>query len=569
MFSTSFTPARPGTCNRLQSHPKLCVAKVIARPVYKGMACLSPHCMKLRSCRALALAWLIAIAGILPLCSQTTTSVYEQAASLLQHGEADAAIHLLEGTLGHSPQDLKARTLLGMALSATGRLDEAGRQFSQVLQINPRFAPALKNLAVNEMALGQVPKAKGHFEQLLEMAPADPVAHLALAEIEFGAKQYAAAVSHYEKSGDLYRKDPRNIIEFAQACLQTNQAAKAVELLTHVPKEAGAGTHFTAGTLLATLADYTGAARELELAKDGYPDTYALGYNLTLAYVKGKNYSAASRTAEDLVSRGYRKAELYNLMAQAYENSGKTREAYGALRTATQIDPADESNYIDLVTLCLNHKNYALALEIAEIGIGRLPSSDRLQIQRGVVFAMKEQFADARAAFEKALQLAPAKSLPYVALALVLMQRDEVAEATRILRKRVRMDANDYLALWFLGEALNRGGAAPGSAEQKEAMAALERSVKLNPDVVQSRILLSKLLFRNGDLEHAASNLEHAIQLEPDNTAALYQLAQVCSKKGQSERAKQLFAKVSKAKAEDREQFTSGGLQQILREGAR
>jgi cytochrome c-type biogenesis protein CcmH/NrfG len=149
------------------------------------------------------------------------------------------------------------------------------------------------------------------------------------------------------------------------------------------------------------------------------------------------------------------------------------------------------------------------------------------------------------------------------------MQKDEVAQAIDILRKRVRMDAHDYLALWFLGEALNRAGAAPGSPEQKEAIASLERSVQLNPEVAQSRIVLSKLLFRSGDLNGASANLERAIQLDPDNTAALYQLAQVCSKKGESARAKELFAKVSKAKADDREQFTSRGLQQILREGAR
>jgi tetratricopeptide (TPR) repeat protein len=419
------------------------------------------------------------------------------------------------------------------------------------------------------MAMGQVANAKLHFEQLLEVTPADPVAHLALGEIAFTAGRYDAAVSHYDQSGDLYLKDPRNVIEFARACAQTKRSAQALELLSRVPKEADAAIHFEAGTLFASLADYTGASREFELAQDRYPDAYALGYNLTLAYVKAKNYTAAARTAEELLAHGYQRAELYNLLAQAYENDGRTKEAYGALRTGTQIDPTDETNYIDLVTLCLNHKNYDLAVEIADVGIARLPSSDRLQIQRGIVFAMKEQFADARTAFEKALQLAPGKSLPYVALGLIFMQKDEVAQAIDILRKRVRMDGNDYLALWFLGEALNRAGAAPGSPEQKEAIASLERSVQLNPEVAQSRILLSKLLFRSGDLNGASANLERAIQLDPDNTAALYQLAQVCSKKGESARAKELFAKVSKAKADDREQFTSRGLQQILREGAR
>jgi len=77
------------------------------------------------------------------------------------------------------------------------------------------------------------------------------------------------------------------------------------------------------------------------------------------------------------------------------------------------------------------------------------------------------------------------------------------------------------------------------------------------------------LLARAGKLDPAAAHLVHALQLEPDNVSAMYQLAQVYSRKGESARAQELFAKVGKAKAEDREQFTSRGIAQIIREGAK
>ena len=48
---------------------------------------------------------------------------------------------------------------------------------------------------------------------------------------------------------------------------------------------------------------------------------------------------------------------------------------------------------------------------------------------------------------------------------------------------------------------------------------------------------------------------------------AAYQLAVVCRKRGDSKRAEELFAKVSKAKSEDREQFTRQTLVRIIREG--
>ena len=82
-------------------------------------------------------------------------------------------------------------------------------------------------------------------------------------------------------------------------------------------------------------------------------------------------------------------------------------------------------------------------------------------------------------------------------------------------------------------------------------------------------MLLAKLQARIGEFDAAVPHLNRALQLEPGNVSAMYQLAQVYSRKGQAERAKELFAKVGKAKAEEREQFTSRGLAQIVKEGAR
>src|SRR5262249_729536 len=150
-------------------------------------------------------------------------------------------------------------------------------------------------------------------------------------------------------------------------------------------READPAAHFTAGTLLAGVERYAAATGEFELARSGYPNPYDAGFNLMLAYVKSGQYPNAVKTGEDLTARGFRQAELYNLLAQAYEAAGKTAQAYEALRTATTIDPAEAANYLDLIALCLTHRNYDLALEIADIAARKLPKSDRVHLQRGIV----------------------------------------------------------------------------------------------------------------------------------------------------------------------------------------
>ena len=57
-----------------------------------------------------------------------------------------------------------------------------------------------------------------------------------------------------------------------------------------------------------------------------------------------------------------------------------------------------------------------------------------------------------------------------MARALVAMQMNKADEAVSELRSRAQQYPDDYLVLWFLGEALDRSGIVPGSPGQKEAI---------------------------------------------------------------------------------------------------
>src|SRR3989442_14550339 len=82
------------------------------------------------------------------------SSLYDQAAALIQNSQPASAICILEARLHEAPQDLKALTLMGLALSADNRREDANRYFQQALDLNHSYAPALRNFALNEMALG-------------------------------------------------------------------------------------------------------------------------------------------------------------------------------------------------------------------------------------------------------------------------------------------------------------------------------------------------------------------------------------------------------------------------------
>ena len=514
-----------------------------------------------RAWKTIALLTLLALAGS---GSAQAQSVHQQAESYLAAGEFDKATRLLEESLAASPADITAHNLLGIALTASGKLEQANAHFMKAIALDPKFYPALKNLAINELRLNRVQDAKDHFQEALKLSPDDPLAHLSLGEIHFANRQFKAAVGHYLRSKDLLLKNPPALLNFARSCFESGEGARASESLERL-ESTDPQTNFEAGLMLAQLGRYEASARQFERARKGYPDPYQAGFNLTLAHVKARHYSSAIQSAQEVISQGYRNAELYNLLAEAYEGSGNTLEAYNALRTAARINPADEKNYLDLVVLSVDHKNYDLALEIAGIGLEHVPASQRLILQRGAVRAFKGQYAEAVEDLQQAIRLNPNENLPYFAMSMALMQMDQMHKAIEILRQRVAASPDDYLILFALGEALNRAGFSPGSAEAQDAVNALEKSVRLNPRFAGSRAALGKILFKVGDLDAAIRELDKALELDPSDFAPAYTLALALRRKGETARAEQLLAGYEKHKAEERDQFRNQTLVRILR----
>ena len=432
---------------------------------------------------------------------------YSAALAEVQKGRFSAAIPMLEKILIQAPGDLKARNLLGIALMSSGRRREANVQFRKTLAADPRFHPALKNLAINELELGERKEARAHFEQAARLVPRDAVVHFHLGRIHFAESRFAQA------------------------------------------------------------------AAQFEMAQDGFPDPYQAGFNLVLAYVRSGNYAAAIRAGEPLAAAGHRTAELYNLLAQAHAQSGEIQQAYDALRTATRIDPREESNYLDLMRLSLENRNWDLSLEISEIALERIPRAHRIRLQRGAVFAMQGRLEEAASEFDAAARAAPGENLPHVAAALVRIEQSRLAEAIDSLRARRSVSPNDYLVNWILGEALVQAlveqAAPPGTPAEKEAAQALNAAVRANPRAAPPRALLAKLAARRGDPAAAIGHFEVALRLDPEDASSAYQLAVLCQKTGKTQRAAELFAKVGQARAEDPARTAERNLVRIIREGSR
>jgi len=488
------------------------------------------------------LAWLVILTA--GLGAAAIDCNYDCAVSLVQRQEFTAAIAALDKIVTGAPRDLKALNLLGIALTQSGKIDQANARFLQALKINPRFYPAMKNLAINEFTLGRAAEAQSNFERVLKNSPDDDVAHLYLGEILFSKKECAPALAHYEKSLARVTQNPISTLHYADC-------------------------QFQAGVILGKSGDYLASARAFGLARKGYVDHYTASYNQILMLIRGGEAAAAIQLSKELFQQpGMRRAELYNLISEAYLKTGQIKEAYNSLRTATELEPDVEDNYVDLAGICLDYENYDLGLEIIDIGLRRLPRSFRLHLHRGVVLAQKGLTQESERDFEIASQLSPGKSLPYAALGMAWMQRGDTAKAVQVLREKVKQNPGDFMLPYVLGIALIRSGAEQDSEMGQEAKRTFDLSVRLNPGFSHAHAELGKLLLKGGDVSGAIKELEIAVNLDPKDGAATYQLAQAYRRKGDAARAKELLARVTKLRDQKEGIDPSAELKRIVREGA-
>ena len=199
--------------------------------------------------------------------------------------------------------------------------------------MDPGFLPALKNLSINEFRLGHMDQAQAGLETLLKSSPNDEVTHLYLGEIAYGAKQFGEAVAHYEKSrAQVYPV----ILHYAECLLETGRKKELSAVLDAIPEE-DAEKQFQAGILLGKAGAYLEAAPYFGRARKHATDPYKAAYDQTLMLIRGGDYPGAIQLSNELFSAGLRRAELYNLISEAFLKTGQVEKAYSALKSAIAL----------------------------------------------------------------------------------------------------------------------------------------------------------------------------------------------------------------------------------------
>jgi tetratricopeptide (TPR) repeat protein len=509
-------------------------------------------CSPGRACEILCLLLFVSWPAISQSSAGQATQ-YARAETLVRDHQWDEGISLLEQLLKREPDNLKALNLKGLALIGKGDTHEADQCFSKALEIDPRFVPALKNLAMSEFNSQNYAAAETHLNLAESITPQDQTIHLYLGEIFYRQKTYQRAVDQFAKVDQLAVHAPTAGAHEAICYLHLKDVSRSAEVLDLIPTDRlNAPAQFD---LALALEDSGLPARAVPLIDSVYsqfPDSYDIAVDRLIIELDAKNLLQAIEGGKKLQLQGHDTAEVENLLAEAYADNSQFQLAFDAYRRAINLAPQDEQNYIDLASLCLSQRSFDAGLKVVDVALLSHPGSERLLFMRGLIHATDGDFEAAEVDFKLSEKGSSQKDLGAIGLGASYLQKGQYDQAINTLRADLHTRPNDPSLLYLLAQSLIRSGAAPGSPAYAEAQAALEKSVRLDPSLCLPHVALGKIYLDEKRLPESVEQLEKARSIDPTERATYSHLAVAYRRLGQVEKANEEVAVLKAMSEQDR-----------------
>lgn len=405
------------------------------------------------------------------------------------------------------PNGISARDKLAAYYASTKRPDEAKALIKEVLETNPRDAEALTLRGQFALAENKIPDAIGDFRSVLVDQPNNTNVLKLLAAAHLRNNEPELARESMEKVVAAAPGDEAARLDLAglhmKAGHEDQARAQITDLLKVNPKSLkGLETLFK---LEISKKQWDKAQEVAKQAQQTFPDE-PIGF-----YISGLGYQAEGKLEQ---------------AAQAFEQS--------LVKKPDAVEPLTE-----LVKTYMALKQPPKAIAQLQQAIKRHADHFIAYNLLGGVYLSEQKFADAKTAFNKALEIKPDWFSPYRNLALgELMQKNNDA-AIAIYNKGIEKTKGAIELVEDLARLLH------GTGQHDKVIALYEDSYKRYPE---SPIAINNLASYLSDYAPTPENLERAAKLaEPlaksNNSSFLDTVGWIAYKQGNWDKAKENMEK--------------------------
>jgi tetratricopeptide (TPR) repeat protein len=479
----------------------------------------------------------------------------EQAMELARTGDLTLAESELRRAVELAPNSPTYLADLGVILGMERKLAESNHYFEKALRLDPANISVRRNLAANQWQLGEMGKARDNLEKILKVEPRDGDSILLLGMVEENLKHYAAAVRLLNFVPSLVEQRPESIAAMVRSYYRTEDKQKARQFLRSLLEgPADAQKVYLGGQVALEAEDFETAEDLFASIKSGYPDPSKLGYFLALARYRAGKFRACQDTLLNTLTGSQASSDFYDLLGWCYAKQDKLREAVDAFDQAIALAPSQESCYLDLGTVLIDHQRNDVAQELAKKTVEQFPNSFRAYMMRGITEAYVGYLTDAIKSLGRAVELNPDSPEANYDLAMAESAAGFTQEATATLERgtnRFPKDAPHFQEYAAFLVDLAEGGDA---AAETRAISALKNAISLDSSLPEPHYLLGRLDLKDGKADEAAQELELAEKLSPQSGKIHFALSRAYRRLGREDKAaEQLKAYESLAKDELKE----------------
>jgi tetratricopeptide (TPR) repeat protein len=478
----------------------------------------------------------------------------------IRNGNVAPAIVSLQQLTQQQPQIVPARLLLADGYRAQGSLDSAVQIYRDLEKAYPKDPQLPLLLGTTLLQQKKNAGARAEFDQALKLAPDYLPALEQAVNLDLMEKQYANAQQRVQQQIGQNPKTAVLQLLLANVLVvrgDTNQAESA--LLKAIELQPDAQQPYLMLARLYTAANQNQKAlADLQAALAKNPKDASALLLMGMTYNAEKNYKDARDAYEKLLVLVPNSGVALNNLAWLYaENLGDLDKGYQLAQKARDQAPADPATADTLGWILYQKGQYSSALSLLRESAAKLYGMPEVQFHLGMTCYMMGDEANARTAFQRALQLNkdfPQRNECDQCLAMLAIDAKTAGADTRAwLEKRVASQPNDSLALMRLAAIYQRDGtvdkaiatyeaalqANPQNAaalvnlarlyapqDPQKAINLAKAAYKLTPNDPLLTHILGHLAFLTGDYKWSLSLLQLTAQVQPQNPEVLYDLGE-------------------------------------------
>lgn len=427
-----------------------------------------------------------------------------------EQGHRDRAFTLIDEIIAKEPTNDRVRVLKGKWFLGEGNIQEAERTADEALKAAPRSPDVHDLLGAVHRVRGDLDDAIKEYTEVVANQPRDIGARVQLAQLYLMTKRSKQAfdVSNQAlqiqpSSGDARFTLVRALLDLGQ----TDKALAEIQPLTVVAKNS-AEVQVLLGQIQTARKDMSAAQKSFERALEIDPGQVAALDGLVRMDVGARHQNDAQRRMDEAVAKRPRDARLLLLAGNTHAAAGNLSRAEDLFRRAIETDPSMMAAYNALGQLFIQRSKLDEALNEYRLLVARKPKLVAGHIMVALILHVQNRLDEARKEYETALDIDPRAAVAANNVAFIDAEANrnlDVALSRAQTAKSILPDdpdVNDTLGWIYYKQGLASSAIPP-----------LEQSVAKDGNNPTYQFHLGLAYLRAGKTAKARESLQRALKL--------------------------------------------------------